>query len=147
MQYLIPAYAIEDDLDDVKSMTEAFDKEGEIDYQFFKDAKEFFHVFNENVWIVVIDYNLPGMNGQQILDRVLQINPDCHGIIISGVITPEMEVRLGLSGAKDCIEKKRGWEAKLAVAIKRNIELVTPKIRKRQEDKKALKEIKQLLGK
>lgn len=147
MQYLIPAYAIEDDLDDVKSMTEAFDKEGEIDYHFFNNPKEFFSVFNEDVYLVVVDYNLPGMNGQEILDKVLQINPDCHAIIISGVITLEMATRLGLSGAKDCIEKRKGWESRLATAIKRNIELVTPKIHKREQDRKALREIKQLLGK
>lgn len=147
MKYLVPAFVVEDDQDDIGTMTEAFDKEGEIDYHFFNTSDEFFSVIDENVWIVILDYNLPKMNGQQILDKVLQINKECHCILVSGVMSREMEVAAMYSGAKDCIEKRKGWEFRLAAAVKRHIELVQPKIEKRERDRKLSNEVNLKLSK
>lgn len=147
MQYLVPCFVLDDDKQDIETMKEQFDKEHELDCHFFTNPSEFINVFNEDVWVAVIDFNLPGMDGQRILDHVLKINPECHAILISGLITPSLAVRLNFAGAKDCIEKKGDWEELLVYSIKKNLDIVQSKISKKETDRRERREITKLLGK
>lgn len=152
MQKLIPVLGIEDDRDDVEAMSQALDRADIPDYYFFPEAKEFFAVFNENYRVIIIDLNLPGMNGQEILDKVLKICKKCRAIIISGVVTQELWMRLQIVGAKDFIIKKgNDWAKDLAVIVKKQLELAKAEIeeeeRKRMTNRSEWEHVKSLLGK
>src|SRR4051812_41174982 len=105
MHYIVPFYGVEDDPDDTDLIKEECKKIGITDYEFFGESKEFFAVFNKNIPVIVLDYNLPGTNGQQVLDKARKINPTVRAILISTVITDEMQARLIMSGAKDFVVK------------------------------------------
>ena len=144
MQPAIIVFGLEDDIDDTFFIKEAFLKLGIQEYEFFSDPAEFFAVFNEDIHVAVVDFNLPGMNGQEVLDRILRINKSCRVVIISGNITNEMTVQLSLSGAKDCVVKQRGWEVKLAKIVKGHIEAAQNDI---MEFNRVRNEIKSILRK
>lgn len=146
MEYTVPCFILDDDADDIESMKEAFDKAGDIDSHFFMNPKEYLSIVDENSWVTVIDFRLPKTTGQEVLDEFLRRNPEGHAILISGVITPALSVRLANAGAKDCIEKKDNWEEWLAISVKKHVALVQDKIRLREEKKREHKEIKKLIG-
>lgn len=129
MQYILPVFGVEDDKEDSESIIEAFKHEGIHDYFFFPEPGEFFAVFSENVPVIVIDYNLPLMNGQEVLDKAKRINKSVKAILISGVITPEMSARLILSGAVDFVVKSvRGWQRELAAKVKKQLNIAADEI-------------------
>lgn len=145
MQYILPVFGVEDDKDDAESIVEAFKSEGIHDYQFFPEPGEFFAVFNENVPVIVIDYNLPSMNGQQVLDKARKINRTVKAILMSGVITPEMSARLGVSGASDFVVKTgNSWQKELAMKVKRQLSFASDEMAEKQRFRS---EIKSLLSK
>ena len=134
-------FGLEDDRDDQESIIEAFKEEQLFHYEFFADIKEFLHVIKRSpkARVVVLDYNLPGGTGQEVLDELKKlIGSKLKATIISGIITNEMTVQLALSGAKDCVEKKPGWTQRLAKIVKRHVEDAETEIAKEimQEEKK-----------
>jgi DNA-binding NtrC family response regulator len=124
MHYIIPFFGIEDDPDDTDLIKEACNKKGITDYEFFPEPGEFLEVFRQSagVRVVVIDYNLPKMNGQEVLQKVLAIRPKCRCIVISGILTLEVIARL--KDASDFVVKSdKGWENQLAEKIKQQIDI------------------------
>lgn len=150
MTQILPVLGIEDDVDDTESIIDAFRKRGIADYLFFPEPGEFFAVFNDSFRVVVIDYNLPGMNGQQVLDRILKICKKCRAIIISGVITQEMYLRLQIIGAKDFVIKKENWTELLADKVQEQLKLANEELEEEriqaEENEGFIKSIKKLLG-
>lgn len=118
----IIVFGLEDDAEDTELMTRAFKGLGITDVEFFSDPEEFFHCFTPDIHVAVVDYNLPGMNGQEVMDKIFRINKSCKVTIMSGALTNEMMANLVFSGAKGCVEKKDGWETKLAELVKGHIE-------------------------
>jgi DNA-binding NtrC family response regulator len=144
-------FGLEDDLDDQESIIEAFRDEQLFNYEFFADIAEFMHVIKQTpkARVVVLDYNLPGGTGQEVLDELKGLIPNLKATIISAIITNEMAVQLALSGAKDCVVKIKGWENKLAKIVKRHveqaeIELETERLQE-EEKNKANETVKTLL--
>lgn len=129
MHYIIPFFGIEDDPDDTDLIKEACDKRGITDYEFFPEPGEFFEVFKQSpgVRVVVIDYNLPQMNGQEVLKKVLTIRPKCRCIVISGLLTLEVIARL--KDADDFVVKNnKGWEDQLAEKIKQQLAIANDEL-------------------
>lgn len=159
MQTLIPVLGIDDDIQDVETMSHALESNDIPDYYFFPEAGEFFAVFTPNYRVIIIDLNLPGMNGQAILDKVIKICSKCRAIVISGVLDQEMWMRLQILGAKDFIVKKgKDWANQLALKVKEQLNLAQEELEeeelerrqeeeKRRQDKNELQQIKTLLGK
>lgn len=150
MQTLIPVLGIDDDFQDTELIIDALKEMGINSYYFFPDPSQFFKVFNDRYRVIIIDYNLPGMNGQAVLDRVLKVCSKCRAIIISGVITPEMHLRLQISGAKDFVIKKGSeWCNQLAQKVKEQLELAQEDLQDEfaqiELNKKERKEIDRLL--
>lgn len=145
MQYILPVFGVEDDREDSESIIEAFKEEGIHDYFFFPEPGEFFAVFSEHVPVIVIDYNLPLMNGQEVLDKAKRINKGVKAILISGVITLEMSARLSISGAVDFVVKStRGWQRELAIKVKKQLNIAAEELEEKQRFRS---EIKNLLSK
>lgn len=146
-------FGLEDDLDDQESIIAAFKAEGLFNYEFFANIGEFIHLIKRtpNARVVVIDYNLPGGTGQEVLDQIKGIIKKLKATIISGVITPKMSVDLALSGANDCVVKENGWEKRLAKIVKRHVaeaeqELEEERIESQQKEN-TWQEVKTLLSK
>jgi DNA-binding NtrC family response regulator len=136
---IIPIFILEDDKDDVQFIDQAFKMSDIKNYEFFYNPKEFFALFNDNVPIAIIDGRLPGMNGEEALERVLNVNKKCRVIMMSGVVTAEAALNFWNMGAKNFVEKKPGWETRLAKYTKFHVQEVESEIaeeqyRKRQEE-------------
>ncbi|MFM8917417.1 MAG: sigma-54-dependent transcriptional regulator [Bacteroidota bacterium] len=67
--------------------------------------------------IVSIDYNLPGMNGIELMMRVKEIDPMAMVILVSGQETREVIVDAYRKGASDYIIKNESLNANFANAI------------------------------
>lgn len=55
-----------------------------LDVQLFLESKSFVKALGEAPDILVIDYDLPGTNGIQLLERIKEIHPDVITIFLSG---------------------------------------------------------------
>ncbi|MFN9596263.1 MAG: response regulator [Bacteroidota bacterium] len=67
--------------------------------------------------IISIDYNLPGMNGIELMMRVKEIDPMAMVILVSGQETREVIVDAYHKGASDYIIKNESLNANFANAI------------------------------
>ncbi len=71
----------------------------------FNDAKSFLAAMHELPDIITLDYNLPDMNGSEILRKIKAISPDTNVIIISGQEDIQTAINLLKDGAYDYITK------------------------------------------
>ena len=55
--------------------------------------------------LVVIDYELPGMNGQQFMHKLREILPDIKVIFVSGSLTLELAIQLSREGVAGIFNK------------------------------------------
>lgn len=56
--------------------------------------------------VVVLDLNMPGMDGIAVLQQIRGLNPDQPVIIFTGSVSAEIEERLRALGANEMIEKE-----------------------------------------
>jgi CheY-like chemotaxis protein len=83
------------------------------------DAEQGFALFQQAPFDVVItDYRMPGMNGEELIRRIRRVNPAARIILLSGFVDP-----LGLSeentGADAVIAKSANEPAHLVRWVKR----------------------------
>lgn len=71
----------------------------------FTSAKDFLQHLSESPHIVTLDYTLPDMNGEKVLKKIHDFNPDIHVIIISGQEDIKTALALLKKGAYDYIVK------------------------------------------
>jgi DNA-binding response OmpR family regulator len=72
----------------------------------FPSGKSFLHGFEENRFdLVVLDYNLPDIDGLQLLSIIRSRDPDIPLIMITGVGSEQTAVEAMKSGATDYITK------------------------------------------
>ncbi|MDZ4278185.1 MAG: response regulator, partial [Dehalococcoidia bacterium] len=55
--------------------------------------------------IALIDYNLPGMNGLRLLERIREARPETRVIIVTGVRDEHIAVAAMKAGAADYVTK------------------------------------------
>ncbi len=69
-------------------------------------GEEALQLFNSYpVQLVLLDHNMPGMNGDELLARMKQINPFVHAIMITAYGSVDTAVKVMQLGADDFLEK------------------------------------------
>lgn len=97
------------------------------DVSLFNTGKELLHKMHENPHIICIDFDLPDIKGDQLLEKIRTINNTISVIVISGQEDISVAVNLLKAGARDYIVKDDNtkellWNAVLKV--KENQELI-----------------------
>ncbi len=94
--------------------------------QKFTTAKEFLEAIHQKPDIVTLDYSLPDMNGDEVLQQIKEVSPETKTIIISGQENIKVALDLLKKGAYDYIvkdedAKDRIWNT--LQHLKENLEL------------------------
>lgn len=105
MKALYKIFVVEDDLWYSKYLNHQLSLNPEYEVKVFNDAKSFLSAMHELPDIITLDYNLPDMNGSEILKKIKSISPDTNVIIISGQEDIQTAINLLKDGAYDYITK------------------------------------------
>lgn len=98
-------FVVEDDLWYSKYLNHQLSLNPEYEVKIFNDAKSFLASMHELPDIITLDYNLPDMNGSEILKKIKNISPNTNVIIISGQEDIQTAINLLKDGAYDYITK------------------------------------------
>ena len=96
--------------------------------------------------IILVDYNLPDLNGHEAIRLAKQTNPDVPAIVVTGAVGEDTAVGLFQIGASDFLLKER-ISGRLAPAVKRALEESSNRIARRlyeQEQEQIKKEMQHL---
>lgn len=117
-KFLNKVFVIEDDMIFGKILQRALMQEDNYDVHVFQNGKDFFDNIHLNPDIVSIDYNLPDMNGLDILKQVKRYNEDISTVILSGQDKVEVVVEAYTNGANNYIIKNENAVVELTNVVK-----------------------------
>jgi len=117
-KFLNKVFVIEDDMIFGKILQRALMQEDNYDVHVFQNGKDFFDSIHLNPDIVSIDYNLPDMNGLDILKQVKRYNEDIATVILSGQDKVEVVVEAYTNGANNYIIKNENAVVELTNVVK-----------------------------
>ena len=147
-------FILEDDPIFTKFIQAAISSGNEYDITCFESGTEMLNKLHESPDIITIDFNLPDMNGLEILQKVKAYNPGIFCIIVSGQQELENVVQCFKAGARDYIVKSPENIVYLAnsvsnfaaqVNLRYEIELLKQKIIDRDRYRKIIGESKAIL--
>ena len=98
-------FVVEDDLWYSKYLNHQLSLNPEYEVKIFNDPKSFLSAMHELPDIITLDYNLPDMNGSEILKKIKTVSPNTNVIIISGQEDIQTAINLLKDGAYDYITK------------------------------------------
>ncbi|MGO4525392.1 response regulator transcription factor [Microvirga sp. 2MCAF35] len=100
-----PVIIVDDDEAVRNSLKFALELEG-LTVRLFKDGPELLseHDLPQN-GCFVIDYNMPGMTGIELVDRLRQRRSDCRAILIASRLSDDLHHRAAQSGFRTVLEK------------------------------------------
>jgi len=104
-QPLGPVIVVDDDEAVRNSLKFALELEG-LTVRLFKDGPEL--LSSEDLpqdGCFVIDYNMPGMTGIELITRLRQRRIDCRAILIASRISDDLHDRAARSGFRNVLEK------------------------------------------
>jgi len=115
---------IDDELDFLEAMSERMRNRG-LNVATAASAKEAIQIAQRETYdVLVLDLNMPEMDGLEALKILKGNNPDIHVIILTGYATVENGIRAVLSGAEEILEKPSSMD----VLIRKIEKLVTKKM-------------------
>src|SRR5207248_1387511 len=85
--------------------------------QAFHTATEYFKYTGDAANVVTLDYRLPDMNGEEVLQKIKVLNPDTEVIIISEQDNINTAVDLLRQGAYDYIVKEKDIRERLLSTV------------------------------
>lgn len=116
--YITKIFLIDDDQMYSTIMKTSLEQNDHYDVHIFDSGEKFFNHIHENPDVVIIDYNLPGMSGIDILKRIKQYNQYIATVILSGQDKLEVVVEAYNNGANNYIIKKENVVVELSHCIK-----------------------------
>ena len=115
---MVKIFIIEDDLVFGNIILKALNNESDYDVTLFSSGEDFLKSLHLNPDIVSIDYNLPQMNGLEILAKINNYNKSIYTIILSGQENVEIVVNAYKNGANHYIIKNENAIVELKNSIK-----------------------------
>lgn len=115
---MVKVFVIEDDIVFGNVIVKALNTANEYDATLFTSGEEFLKNLHLNPDIVSIDYNLPQMNGLEILKKIKNYNKSIFTIILSGQEEVEIVVDAYENGANRYIVKNDNAIVELKNSIK-----------------------------
>ena len=97
-----------DDTDQVRSFEEETLKMAGYSVMTAIDGSQAYEIYRtqrDKIDLVVLDILMPGMDGEQCLDAIMEFNPGARIIVCSGLINEEKPARLLKAGAKAHLQK------------------------------------------
>ncbi len=131
-QYITKIFVVEDDPVFGRVLQRALENEDNYDVTVFQSGEDLVTNLFQNPDIVSIDYNLPGMSGLEILERVKRYNEDIGTVVISGQEKVEVVVEAYNNGASRYIIKNENAVVELVNSVKNLCKNVN--LRKELED-------------
>lgn len=116
--YITSIFLVDDDEMYSTIMKTSLEQNDLYDVRIFSSGEEFFKHIHENPDVVIIDYNLPGMSGIEILKKIKQFNSSIGTVILSGQDKVEVVVEAYNNGANNYIIKKENVVVELSHCIK-----------------------------
>lgn len=96
---------VDDEKDFVEGLGERMRIRG-FDIETAVSAKRAVQMVREKAFdVIVLDLNMPEMDGLETLKLLKENNPDIHVILLTGYATAEKGIRAMLSGAEEVLEK------------------------------------------
>ena len=100
----LKAILVEDDMLFGKVISHALEKE-DVEVEWVRDADSFLAIAQNDVDLVILDYNLPDSNGIELLKTLRRYQPTVHTIVLSGQETVQVVVEAYDNGANGYIMK------------------------------------------
>jgi PAS domain S-box-containing protein len=66
---------------------------------------ELYKIHHDKISVILSDVGLPGISGDDLLKKILKINPKAKAIFASGFFDPEVKMQLSESGVKHFLQK------------------------------------------
>jgi DNA-binding NtrC family response regulator len=113
----VKIFVVEDDQAYTKFIKYVVGLNPDFDVEFFTTGKECLNNLHKNPSVVTLDYSLPDMPGEQVLEQIKQHDPTINVIIVSAQEKIGTAVELLKSGAYDYITKDQDTKDRLLNSI------------------------------
>ena len=110
-------FIVEDDPVFVKLIKYVFEMNPDFEVHIFQDGRSCINKLHLNPSIISLDYNLPDMNGDEILDKIKGYNENINVILLSGQNDISTAIELLKRGAFDYIVKNSETKDRLMTTI------------------------------
>jgi DNA-binding NtrC family response regulator len=134
----VKLFVVEDDPAYTKFLKYVLGLNPDFDVDYYTSGKDCLANLHKNPTIITLDYSLPDLRGEEVLDQIRNYDPNISVIIVSGQDKIGTAVELLKSGAYDYITKDQETQEKLLGAI-RNARNKTSLIREIDFLKKEIK--------
>jgi DNA-binding NarL/FixJ family response regulator len=88
-------------------------KDSVFKFSSYKSGEECLQNLRQNPRVVILDYNLPGKNGLDVLKEIKQYNPGIHVLMLTNNQDMKLALRLLQEGADDYILKQGHGEKQI----------------------------------
>ena len=106
-------FIVEDDKIFAKMLSYHLSLNPEIQTEMYFSGKDFLDNLYKRPDMVSLDYNLPGLSGMEILDKIKKIDPDLPVVIVSGQQDISTAIALFKKGVYDYIVKDEDTKERL----------------------------------
>jgi DNA-binding NtrC family response regulator len=114
----VKIFVVEDDPAYTKFLNYVLGLNPDFEVEYFSTGKTFLSNLHKNPSIVTLDYSLPDMSGESVLEQIRNYDPNISVIIVSGQDKITTAVELLKSGAFDYISKDQETKERLLGSIR-----------------------------
>lgn len=130
----LTVFIVDDEIMYSKMLSYLFNSKENYDLHVFSNGVDCIKNLELKPDIVLLDYTLPDMNGEEILEKIKQFDKDTFVIMISGLVDKNTPKRLLKMGAHDFISKDLNTKYR----ILNTVNLMKEVLSLRSENKKLL---------
>src|SRR5690606_26318635 len=113
----VKIFVVEDDLAYTKFLKYVLELNPDFEVEFFTSGRECLNNLHKNPTVITLDYSLPDMPGEKVLNEIRSHDPDISVIIVSAQEKIDTAVELLKLGAFDYITKDHETKDRIINAI------------------------------